>query len=342
MATTQKTGTRGGKGNGNGKGANKPDPSIVDETLKTLDKGEVPPKAPDAPDQGTPKMDESQHDKRFLAVSEGACLTAMQRAFGFGKAALHLECAVALTVFAFSDKGASKEATERLKQIYTEAGFDTNVDGDDYKTVMRRIGAFGKLYNKMDRREIIGAMDGRTENEAIESLKNYLTTEYNFTGINAVLAMAGEPVKQTNTPEYREGKGKDKDADKEPTQAKGDNAKPEPAKTEPTGTAPEPQAASPEDQATAAKLGERMQNRRSGDNAGPFQRRLTDQPNAIVFSTEHLHVAIPRDVSRTEVLDMAAKLMQFAATMDFEAEDKRQQSNPRQPAHAGGDRRQHH
>jgi hypothetical protein len=328
MATTQKA-TRG---TSRKSAADKANPVIVDEALKTLNKGEVPPEAPKAPEAEPPKRDEAKDDKqRFLAVSPGACLTAMQRAFGFGKAAINLECAVALTVFAFNDnKGANKEASEQLKQMYTDAGYDTATDGEDYKTIMRRIGAFGKLYASMDRREIIGAMDGKTENEALESLKNYLSTEYSFRGINSILAAAGHTVKQTNTPEYREGKKPD---------AKGDDSTPEPSKKEAKETAQEPQA-SAEDKATAAKLGERMEKRRDTDNRTDFHRRTTDQPNALVFRTEHLHVALPRDISRNEVIEMATKLMQFASVMNFEEEEKKQQSNPKQTSDA--DRRQHH
>lgn len=376
MATsTQKTpGTRGRKP----KAAN---PNIAADTLKAMEENKVPQTAAGAP-QATkpeatpaPRSQEAKDDKRFLAVSEGSCLAAMQRAFGFGKSALHLECAAALSVFCFSGNGASREASDRLKEIYAEAGYDIATDGEDYKTIMRRIAAFGKLYTKMDRREIIGAFDGLTEMEAIESLKNYIAQEYNFNGINSILAAAGEPVKQTNTPEYRQNKqaatnqggqpnnpgssGSAKDDPQTEKTAEGQRLNKDGSvdqRTKPDAELEQKQGNSPADDATAAKLGERMDNRRSTDAAddrrdrrasdsAPAQlRRNTDQPDAIVFTTENLHIAIPRDISRAEVMEMTTKLMAFAASMNFEEEEQKQRmpaNAGRQVAHAGGDRRTH-
>lgn len=387
MATTQNAG-----GNKRGRKSAADKAALNDAALKKLDEGKEPqaPAPEIAPE--APRSDEAKNDKRFLAVSQGSCLTAMQKAFGFGKAALNLEIAVSLAIFAFSEGGANKEGKRIVMETYAQAGYETDTDGEDYKTCNRRMNAAAKLYDFMTRREVVAAMDGRTEGDAIEALKNYLTQEYNFSTINSILAAVGQPVKQTNTAAYREKKAQD-DAAKATAGAEGGtegsapggNSKDSPGaeitpegqrvnqdgsidkRTAPEGgqsqatqeaqgnAAPQPQA-SAEDQATAAKLGERMEmrrrddnlddrrDRRETDNRQAYLRRASDAPDAIVLHTDHIHIAIPRGITREEVMDMSMKLMQFASAMNFEAElqmQRKPQNNGKQLEHAGGDRRHH-
>lgn len=315
MAATQNT--TGNNGN---------NAQIATETLEKLNKGKTP----------RSSAKEQSDDKRLLAISDKSCVTALEKALGFGKSALHLEIAVSLSIFAFSPNGADRESKRHAMEIYKEAGFDTNPEGEDYKTVNRRINAAAALYEKQGRDMFVEAMDGAKEGKAIEALKNFLTQEFNFNGINAVLAAAGKPVKQYNTPEYQ-AKRTEEAAKDTKSQAEGEKATKVEGQPAAEGKPAEQQAqtVTPEDKATAAAVGERMEQPTMTDaEKASMARRSTDTPNAVIIATEHLHLAIPRDISRDELQQLALKIMEFAANMDFDAESKKtQKAQKQQPAH---------
>lgn len=303
MAATQKTTSKTGT-----------NASAQADALKKLQAGKTPAPAPTAT---PPKAALKQ------AISDKSCITALEKAMGFGKSALHLEIAVALSIFCYSDNGADREAKRHLMEIYKEAGFDINPNGEDYKTVNRRINASAAFFDKEGPETFLGAMEGMRDGKAIEALKNHLTMEYNFNGINALLAAAGKPVKQYNTPERQAAaaeaaKEADKSAAGQPTR-------------QPEST--QAQAPTPQDQATATAIGERVEAAR-GEQAQGQARRINDAPNSVLLATEHLHLAIPRDITREELQEMALKIMAFAADMDFEAEAKKgQKQNAAQTQH---------
>jgi hypothetical protein len=232
----------------------------------------------------TPSQIEVKKSLETVPVTPAACVRALEKAIGFAKSALHLEVAVALAMFASSDAGVDKEVKRKIMEVYTQAGFSTSPTGSDYKTVNRRINASAALYVKMGRHAVLSAMGGLHEGKAIDSLREFLADEFNFNGINAVLAVAGKPVKQTNTPE----------------QALIRAAK--------VGQATTVTPKAGEETAMAATVGERIAQRRAED-AG-----------MVVIATANLHVAIPRTTTKTEVQELAMLLMDFAAHMDFEKE----------------------
>jgi hypothetical protein len=323
------------------------------------------------PEQTPPARNEDRDDKRFLAISDASCLTALQRAFGFGKAALHLELAVSLSIFAYSDTGADLITKRHVMSIYGEAGFDVNPNGEDYKTISRRINAAAKLYNTLGGRpEIDRILEGTTEDLAIEMLKNHLTQEYNFSGINAVLAAAGSPVPQYNTPERAAARAQGQQPPTTPAQAQeptstqaggepgaalpqghvaagGTNEQGMPLTAEGTvdkrvkpeggesiatqeargeitkeeGDAQAGKEPSAEDKATASVLAEKMEARTTDRR---MNRRSTDSPDAIIFTTDNIHVALPHDISMQEVKDLAFQLMAFAAEMQADEEAAKQ------------------
>lgn len=92
---------------------------------------------------------------------------------------------------------------------------------------------------------------------------------------------------------------------------------------------------SPEDRATAGALASQMQERRQ-------DRRKSDSPDAIIFTTDHTHVALPHDITKEEVMELAQKLMMFAAEMTQDEEGAKQKHSLAafQAARAGGNRRQ--
>lgn len=129
------------------------------------------------------------------SVSPSSCVRALEKALGFGRSALYLEVAVSLAMFAASPTGADLATKRVVMGIYSRAGFNTDVDGEDYKTVNRRINASAALFHKLGREAVLNAMHGLREGKAIESLCSYLGG-FNFSGINAVLEYAGKPVKK--------------------------------------------------------------------------------------------------------------------------------------------------
>lgn len=332
MATAKRNGN-GNKGNGNHEA------QINGDTLKTIEQGGEPPRI----------EDEAKLDKRFLQVSDGSCISQLEKAFGFGKSAIHLECAVALALFTFSDKGADRETKRHAMDLYGKAGYDVNPNGEDYKTINRRVNAFATLYEYEERQAWMDAMDNQMEEQAIEALKNFLIQEYNFKGINDILAAAGKPVKQYAVAASRAGKGtstkaggqagtaapqgtpgaggtneagmpltKEGTVDKRVAPEGGQSLSTQQAQEQISKEEADAQAGkqvSPEDQATAAKLGERMAANRQVSPA-EMKRRKEDTPDAIVFHTANIHVALPRNIEPDEVKEMALQLLQFAAEQE--------------------------
>jgi hypothetical protein len=277
------------KGNGN---TSKTNPAVVKGALRNVKAG-VPPK---------PAKETQEDEKRFLSnVSQAACVREMEKALGFGKQALHLEIAIALATFAQSEAGPSLEAKRAVMSVYADAGFDVNPNGDDYKTVNRRINAAAALFNHMGMEAVTEAMSGKKDEKAIEALKTFLTTEFSFKGINSVLAAAGKPVAQTNTPERRE------QAKKQEAVKQGGT----PEQHAQAGAQSHKNDLTPEDKGVATEVGAEMQARRE---EVAHNRRATDvQGDVVVLTTAHLHLAVPRDIDMAEISEMITKLATFQA-----------------------------
>lgn len=135
-------------------------------------------------------------------INLDACVTALENSSSFSRTALYIEIAVSLSIFTLSPTGADKATKRSVMEIYRKAGFDVDVDGDNYKTVNRRINTFAELFKKIGRVPILQVLGVLRDGKAIDSIKDYLVETYKFSGINAVLQIAGKPVKQNNTPKY--------------------------------------------------------------------------------------------------------------------------------------------
>ena len=137
-------------------------------------------------------------------ITSAACVTALETAMGFGKAAFSMEVAVSLTLFCLSPKGADLATKKLVMDIYMKAGYNvSNSPGTDYKTVRRRINTFSDLFKSIGRDAFFKVLGASPNEKAIKALQLYLVEEYDLNGINDVCKLAGNPVKQTNTPDRR-------------------------------------------------------------------------------------------------------------------------------------------
>lgn len=127
-------------------------------------------------------------------------LTALTGAEGFHRDALQVELAVGLLVFSvFSVKAdAAKvmpDAKKALREIYSKAGYAcATPQGEDYKTVLRRISAAADLYQHIGGREtIVDWIGDASPRDQVKTIMEHVKN-YKFDSINDVLAYVGKPV----------------------------------------------------------------------------------------------------------------------------------------------------
>lgn len=197
--------------------------------------------------------------------------------------ALEIELAVGLTYLGLhSDASkASKEAKKGLRAIYEKAGYACRTPaGEDYKTVMRKIGITSDLYGHIGGRETLvdwigDAKTGKQVGAVVEHLKTY-----NFTGMADVQKYVGKgPVKRA------------------PRQQR--------AQT------PAVQTSAPAPQNTA------MDEALALVDQSLLVRRLAEQkgiPEGRVFKHGALTLVIPFEATYNDVVGMAQDLMAFAKT----------------------------
>lgn len=206
---------------------------------------------------------------------------ALQDAGGFHRDALQLELAVGLSLFASKADAAKAtlEAKKALREVYAEAGYAcATPQGADYKTVMRRINVSADLYQYLGGRETVtdwveDAQPRVQIARIVEKLK-----EFNFDGINSVLAHMGKAV-----------------AVKRPREG---TTEPSGVASGGTGTTAQP---SEKDKMVMAYVQERLKEEAS-------------LPPERVFNHGKVHCAIPVDATYDDVMAMVADLTIFAAT----------------------------
>lgn len=146
---------------------------------------------PAAPKEPTPRHDEP------LRANESVWITALAGAGGFHRDALQLELAVGLSVFSVK-ADASKvplDAKKALREIYTKAGYATATpQGEDYKTVNRRINVAADLYQFIGGREtIVDWVGDASPREQVKSIMEHVK-KFGFDSVNDVLAHMGKAV----------------------------------------------------------------------------------------------------------------------------------------------------
>ena len=236
-------------------------------------------------------------------VSSSSCVKALEKAMGFGRQALYLEVAVSLAVFASSSTGADRATKRVVEDIYAQAGYDTGIDGKDYKTVRRRIDAGAALYEKLGEEAIFKMASGLRESKAIEAIAKNMLDNYKFTGINAVFEFAGKPVKVgTNKPVIGNQ-----------------------TTVNPFMGSLVMEGATAEDVATATRLQERTDARLAirPQQALTQKARMAEDDGTMVFAGP-LCYTVPSDATREQLMLLSEKLIEYASSLPT-AEDLRDQ-----------------
>jgi hypothetical protein len=230
------------------------------------------------------KKAEKKADERFLGISTATLVTAIENANGFGKSALHLELAVGLALFSNIGK-ADINAKKSLYEIYRQAGFQCKKATDaDYKTVSRRINVVSHLYKWLGEKAAVDEWTvATTEMQTIQVIVTNIE-EYGFKGMNDVLARVGKPVAKAPVKHHAKPVAK-------PVEA--------------------PVAPTTEDLAVMEAVGSDID---AGRTEGAVKRRSSDGENSVqVIKTAHLHVALPYNIDKAEVMELAMALLAYAS-----------------------------
>jgi len=219
----------------------------------------------------------------MLKPTESMWIGALADAGSFHRDALQLELAVGLSLFGVKAEPAKVgiEAKRALREVYEKAGYACKTPvGEDYKTVARRVGVAADLFVFIGGRETLidwvgDAPPKQQVNVIAEKLK-----EYNFTGINSVLAYIGKPV-QVKRQRDTEGPTKAPEAPKQPTMTE-------------------------EERRVADAANRALEARREAEGKGI--------PSGRVFTHGTMSVVVPFEATYDDVVQIAMELMTFAKT----------------------------
>jgi hypothetical protein len=268
--------------NGNGEAIH---PAIIEASLKAIEK---------------------TVEEKHLAVSTQTMVSAITNAAISSKYALQLELATGLVLFAEAD-GISRDSKQALQKIYVLAGYDAEDQyKSDYKTVRRRIDVAAELFNWIGQNKLAELIENRAEMAAITALVQFLE-QYNFKGINSVLALVGKPVKQPRKAPAEKSTGTPAQvvAEAKPAEAPQAITEEKPAE-KPSETTVED--AGPVAEAVAAEI-EKSRAARGG-------RRKNDVPGTLNFSTEHVQVIVQPNASKAEITGIVMQLLEFVNTIN--------------------------
>lgn len=222
-----------------------------------------------------------------LKTTENFWVTALIDAGGFHRDALQLELAVGLAVFATKADATKVDlnAKRTLREVYEKAGYACKTPvGEDYKTVARRVSVAADLYQFLGGREVITEwVEGVPAKQQVQKIADQLK-EYNFTGINSVLAYIGKPVQVKRT---RDEEGQS-------------NIKSDMQAGMPTV------GVSDADSLVAAAVQAKIDERRLAEARGI--------PPGRIFQHGQITVAVPFDATYDDVVAIAMELMTFAKT----------------------------
>lgn len=223
---------------------------------------------------------------RAVKASEKVWIERLHAAGGFHRDALAIELAVGLAVFvqrADAEK-VTLEAKKALNTVYAAAGYACDkITGEDYKTVNRRINVTASLFVKLGARaELLALMgEGETATAQMDKLLE-LVKSLKLNTVNEVLAYCGRPV-----------------------------STPRPRNTPPSGGEPAGGGMTDAQRLVADMADKGLQERREGEAA--TNRRAEDRlPPGRIIQVDHMRVAIPAEATYEVVMEVAAKLAEFA------------------------------
>jgi hypothetical protein len=240
------------------------------------------------------EADKQAAKSAFRPVTQKAMVDAIMDAASWSKQALDVELATGLVLFA-ENEGVSLATKKLLQAVYVEAGYKSeNISDEHYKTVRRRIDASAALFVHIGHEEIVSWIGKAKDRNAIQKIVAQLE-QYNFTGINSVLALVGKkPVvkpKQESLREQPKAIGKEEEI-KTTANVRADEK--------------EEQLASE----TAQMIGQAITQDRAARG-----RRASDVEGVATLKTEHLNLVIPLDIDKKELMEMSMKLLEYINAM---------------------------
>lgn len=250
---------------------------------------------------------EKKTDERFLRMSMNTYVKAIGTGLMHRQATLCWELAVDLHVY--SQDADKKKAQETLFHVYAEAGYDCkDSKGVDYKTIHRRISYGYKLFQWLGGKAAVDEIIGvAAEMKAIQALVSNLE-QYNFKGMNDVMARIGEAVVQKRG-------GKKEEKLEAPKQAATPAAAPQP---------------STEDKALLNQVAAHIEQQKPADVAKATDRRAENRPangDVQVLTTEHMRLAIPKkEVTSQELMALSMQILQLANELQAEEKSKAAQA----------------
>lgn len=204
-------------------------------------------------------------------VAHTILVSSIMQAAGSFKAAIDLEVAVCLTVFA-QYRNSSLPAKKELYAVYREAGYKCEVggEGEDYKTVNRRVNYAASFFDSLPEGTVDTIMGEETRDAAaLMNVVSHLASKYSFRSMNDVLTAAGivPPSRQVAAKKALE---RDQEEGKEPGGGTPTPA-PRPGPSQPPSP-PEPHEDTREPTATDAKVIEAAK-KRFEKGEGPTERQ---------------------------------------------------------------------
>lgn len=267
---------------------------------------------------GIPKG-EKKHDERFLGISTATLVTAIENAAGFSKSALHLELAVGLLLFANHGK-ADLAAKKDLAIVYQQAGYKCATPNDeDYKTVNRRINVAAEFFDWLDGADVVkGWITATSEMQSIQAIVRHLEDEFNFKGMNSVMAHIGKPVILKRD---RERIRKQVEA-ASPARTTGEPAGPQPILPEQKSAEGQKQSEKAAEQPTAGQTGvaaalaqKSQETAQAAAKGETLRRRASDKQDTHVIQTAHMRVEVPMNVTKEELIQISTELLMLANTL---------------------------
>lgn len=227
--------------------------------------------------------------KPMAKPTEIQLVNALTNAEGFHRDALLIELAVGLSLFATMTDGSKVDLPMKkaLRHIYEKAGYNCRTpEGEDYKTVARRVGVTASLFTHIGGHETIRDwVEDAPATKHVQRIQEALAPK-KFSYISDVLAYVGKPVvvKRPRLPKT-------------------------PDNTADTGNA--------QDKAPAVQLTEAEQLMALQLDAQMLERKLAEKsgiPAGRMFSKGPLQVAVPFNATYDDVMNLALELMAFAKT----------------------------